>query len=85
MITRANGIVNARARISHPMAEEVSIAMGEGAYANFPYSVELAFFKNGEFVTEPLPEFAALYSNEVYPYVPLLYFAQFLENFRVVE
>lgn len=85
MITRANGIVNARASISHPMADEVSIAMGEGAYANFPHSVELAFFKNGEFVTEPLSEFAALYSNEVYPYVPLLYFAQFLENFRAVK
>lgn len=85
MITRANGIVNARASISHPMADEVSIAMGEGAYANFPHSVELAFFKNGEWVTEPLPEFAALYSNEVYPWVPLIYFAQFLENFRAVK
>ena len=85
MITRANGIVNARASISHHMADEVSIAMGEGAYANFPHSVELAFFKNGEFVTEPLPEFAALYSNEVYPWVPLIYFAQFLENFRAVK
>ncbi len=85
MITRADGIVNARASISHPMADEVSIAMGVGAYANFPHSVELAFFKNGEFVTEPLPEFSGLYSNEVYPWVPLLYLAQFLENFGAVE
>ena len=85
MITRANGIVNARASISHPMAEEVSIAMGEGAYANFPYSVELAFFKNGEFVTEPLPEFSEYYSSEVYPFVPLIEFAMFLENFRAVK
>jgi hypothetical protein len=81
MITRANGIVNAKAKIAHPMADEVSIAMGEGAYARFPHSVELAFFKNGEWVTEPLPEFAALYSHEVYPYVPLIYFAQFMENY----
>ena len=81
MITRAEGIVNAKAKIAHPMADEVSIAMGTGAYARFPYSVELAFFKNGEWVTEPLPEFAALYSHEVYPYVPLIYFAQFLENY----
>jgi len=81
MITREVGIVNAKAKIAHPMADEVSIAMGEGAYARFPYSVELAFFKNGDWVTEPLPEFAALYSNEVYPYVPLIYFAQFLENY----
>jgi hypothetical protein len=63
------------------MADEVSIAMGSGVYARFPHSVELAFFKNGEWVTEPLPEFAALYSHEVYPYVPLIYFAQFMENF----
>jgi hypothetical protein len=86
MITRAETVgkhylVNARASISHPMADEVSIAMGSGAYARFPHSVELAFFKNGEWVTEPLPEFAALYSHEVYPYVPLIYFAQFMENY----
>jgi hypothetical protein len=81
MITREVGIVNAKAKIAHPMADEVSIAMGEGAYARFPYSVELAFFKNGEWVTDPLPEFAALYSHDVYPYVPLIYFAQFLENY----
>ena len=86
MITRAETYgdrhyINAKAKIAHPMADEVSIAMGDGAYARFPHSVELAFFKNGEWVTEPLPEFAALYSHEVYPYVPLIYFAQFMENY----
>ena len=86
MITRAETYgdrhyINARASIAHPMADEVSIAIGDGAYARFPHSVELAFFKNDEWVTEPLPEFAALYSNEVYPYVPLIYFAQFMENY----
>ena len=90
MITRAETYgdrhyINARASIAHPMADEVSIAIGDGAYARFPHSVELAFFKNDEWVTEPLPEFAALYSNEVYPYVPLIYFAQFMENYRAVE
>jgi hypothetical protein len=90
MITRAETYgdrhyINARASIAHPMADEVSIAMGDGAYARFPHSVELAFFKNDEWVTEPLPEFAALYSHEVYPYVPLIYFAQFMENYRAVE
>jgi hypothetical protein len=86
MITRAETygdlhLINAKAKINHPMADEVSIAIGNGAYARFPYSVELAFFRNDEWVTEPLPEFAALYSHEVYPYVPLIYFAQFMENY----
>jgi len=86
MITRAETYgdrhyINAKAKISHPLADEVSIALGDGAYARFPHTVELAFFKDGEWVTEPLPEFAAFYSHEVYPYVPLIYFAQFMENY----
>ena len=86
MLTRVESygnthLVNAKAKIAHPMADEVSIAIGNGAYARFPHSVELAFFGNGEWVKEPLPEFAALYSHEVYPYVPLIYFAQFMENY----
>lgn len=86
MITRAETYgdrhyINAKARIAHPMADEVSIAIGDGAYARFPHSVELAFFKNDEWVTEPLPEFASYYSSEVYPFVPLVMLAQFLENY----
>ena len=86
MITRVEtygktNLINAKATLAHPMADEVSIAVGDGAYARFPHSVELAFFKNGEWVTEPLPEFAAFYSHEVYPYVPLILLAQFLENY----
>jgi hypothetical protein len=86
MITRAETIgnhtlINAKARISHPMADEVSIAIGSGAYARFPHSVELAFFKNGGWVVEPLPELAHYYSHEVYPYVSLIDFAMFMENF----
>jgi hypothetical protein len=67
------------------MADEVSIAIGDGAYARFPHTVELAFFKDGEWVTESLPEFADYYSSEVYPFVPLIEFAMFMENFREVE
>ena len=63
------------------MADEVSIAIGDGAYARFPHTVELAFFKNGEWVTSILDEFAQYYSAEVYPYVPLIDFAMFMENF----
>lgn len=90
MITRAETIgnhtlINAKARLAHPMADEVSIALGDGAYARFPHTVELAFFKNGEWVTSILDEFAQYYSAEVYPFVPLIEFAMFMENFRVVE
>ncbi len=49
MITRVESygethLINAKATIAHPMADEVSIAIGDGAYARFPHSVELAFF-----------------------------------------
>jgi hypothetical protein len=86
MITRAETygkttLINAKATLSHPMADEVSIAIGDGSYARFPHSVELAFFKNGDWVTEPLPELAEYYSHEVYPYVSLIDFAMFMENF----
>jgi hypothetical protein len=86
MITRAETygnttLINAKASLAHPMADEVSIAIGDGAYARFPHSVELAFFKNGDWVTEPLPELADYYSHEVYPYVSLIDFAMFMENF----
>jgi hypothetical protein len=83
-------IVNARATLSHPLADEVSVAIGSGHYARFPYSVELAFFRNGEWVTDILPEFAACAdaiagNTRVYAYVPLIYFAQFLENYGTGE
>ena len=86
----STSIVNARATLSHPMADEVSVAIGSGHYARFPYSVELAFFRNGEWVTDILPEFAACADaiagdTRVYAYVPLIYFAQFLENFGTGE
>lgn len=90
MITRAETygkttLINAKATLAHPMADEVSIAIGDGAYARFPHSVELAFFKNGDWVTEPLPELADYYSHEVYPYVSLIDFAMFMENFGTGE
>jgi hypothetical protein len=90
MITRVESygttnLINAKAALAHPMADEVSIALGDGAYARFPHTVELAFFKNGEWVTEPLPELADYYSHEVYPYVSLIDFAMFMENFGTVE
>jgi hypothetical protein len=86
----STSIVNARATLAHPLADEVSVAIGSGHYARFPYSVELAFFRNGEWVTDILPEFAACADaiagdTRVYAYVPLIYFAQFLENYGTGE
>jgi hypothetical protein len=90
MITRAETIgnhtlINAKARLAHPMADEVSIAIGDGAYARFPHTVELAFFRNGEWVTSILDEFAQYYSAEVYPFVPLKMLADFLDTYATGE
>jgi hypothetical protein len=72
--------------IRHPMADEISIALGDNGYCNFPYTVELAFFKNGEWVTDILSEFAAFADGLagdtlVYARVPVLDFAQFITNY----
>lgn len=77
-------IVNATAAdIQHPLADEISVAIGDGAMCRFPYSVELAFFKDGEWQESILEEFAAYHSGGVYAYVPLEMFALFLEAWRV--
>lgn len=76
-------LVNAKAEIQHPLADEVSVAIGDGAMCRFPYSVELAFFKNEEWQESILDEFAAYHSMGVYAYVPLSMFATFLDAWRV--
>jgi hypothetical protein len=76
-------LVNAKATIQHPLADEVSIAMGDGAMCTFPFSVELAFFRNGDWVDEILPEFASHHSDGVYAHVPLHEFANFLRDWKV--
>ena len=78
--------VVARASLLHPMADEISIALGDNGYCNFPHSVELAFFKKGEWVSDILPEFAAFADGPasdslVYVGVPVLDFAQFITNY----
>ena len=80
-----SNLVNASAPLAHPMADEISIAMGDGAMGRFPYSVEIAFFKNEEWVSEILPEFAAYADGiagetRVYAYVPLTLVSQFIDN-----
>ena len=75
-------LVNAKATIQHPLADEISIAIGDGAMSTFPYTVELAFFRNGDWSNDILPEFAAYHMDGVYAYVPLYKFANFLESWR---
>ncbi len=76
--------VVARTAINHPHADEVSVVMGSGAYADFPHSVELAFFKGGKWVTYEMDELAKYCDKTpdfpVYARVPLLDFAKFLQS-----
>jgi len=76
-------LVNAKAPIRHPLADDMSIAIGDGAMARFPYTVELAFFKEGNWQYSILDEFAPYHSDGVYAYVPLELFATFLEKWRI--
>ena len=74
--------------IRHPMADEISIALGDNGYCDFPYSVELAFFKNGKWVTEIIEDFEKFADGLagdtlVYPRVPLVMLAQFVEVYGV--
>ena len=74
--------------IRHPMADEISIALGDNGYCDFPYSVELAFFKNGEWVTDIIEDFEKFADGLagdtlVYPRVPLVMLAQFVEVYGV--
>ena len=74
--------------IRHPMADEISIALGDNGYCDFPYSVELAFFKKGEWVTDILEDFEKYADGLagdtlVYPRVPLVMLAQFVEVYGV--
>ena len=79
----SHSLVNATAQIQHPLADEISIAMGDGAMCTFPYTVELAFFKDGDWQESILDEFAAYHTYGVYAYVPLTMFAAFLDAWRV--
>lgn len=82
-------LVRCTASLRHNLADEVSVATGHGAYANFPHSVELAFFQDGKWA-QLLPELSA-YADApasgtiVYPYVPLGVFAAFMSRFSGTE
>jgi hypothetical protein len=56
------------------MADTISVVDHEHAYSG-PNSVELAFFKNGKWVVNPIPEFITYHEGifgdtAVYAYVP---------------
>ena len=80
MIKTRGNLVNATAALQHPLADEVSIAIGEGSYSRFPHTVELAFFKNGEWQNSILDVFAPYWAEGVYAYVPLTLASQFIDN-----
>lgn len=77
-------------KINHPMADRVSrikeSQMGMRAYAGSTSS-ELAFFSKGEWVVEPIPEFAQYHDGDfgdtaVYGWVPDTEVDAFLDKYR---
>ena len=77
--------INPMMPINHPLADEISIQNGVYHYARTESS-ELAFFMNGEWVTEIIPEFAEYAGEEegytrVYGWVPNEKIEVFLQEF----
>ena len=75
-------------KINHSLADTVSIVSGIGTYSSTTQS-ELAFFKDNEWVTEVIPEFAEYHDGSpidagscVYPWVPNELVNKFLDNHR---
>ena len=77
-----------RTKLNHPMADEVSIIDHERAYAGRG-SKEIAFFSNGEWVTDIIEEFEDYTHLEpdgdtrVYGWVPIALLDPFLEKYQV--
>jgi hypothetical protein len=75
-------------KINHVLADTVSVVSGVGTYSTTTQS-ELAFFKDNEWVTEVIPEFAEYHDGSpkyadtcVYPWVPNRLVDNFLDNHR---
>jgi hypothetical protein len=78
-----------KTKINHPLADTVSVVVGIGTYSTTSQS-ELAFFKDGEWVTQIIPEFENYHDGSpihadtcVYPWVPNELVNEFLETYRV--
>ena len=85
--TGATHVVASAKDLQHPFVDEISLSIGDIAYANFPYSAEIALFKNGEWVTDIVEEFAPWADGKagdtrVYGYVPMHVVGEFLKNWR---
>ena len=75
-------------KINHPLADSVSVVAGIGTYSTTSQS-ELAFFKDREWVTQIIPEFAEYHDGSptdadtcVYPWVPNNLIEDFLNTYR---
>ena len=71
-------------KINHPKADQISIIDGFGSYSSENAS-EIAFFKDGEWVVEPIEPFADYHDGSegdtaVYPWVPNDLIDAFLEE-----
>jgi hypothetical protein len=75
-------------KINHSLADTISVVVGHGTYSSKTQS-ELAFFHDGEWVTQIIPEFAEYHDGApaesdtcVYPWVPNNLIDQFLDKHR---
>ena len=79
-------MINAPTKISHPMANRISIQNGPHHYCTPGKSSEIAFFMGKQWVTEVIPEFAEYADTDagdtrVYGWVPNELIENFLQNF----
>ena len=74
-------------KINHPKADSISIQDSEFHWCRPGFSSEIAFFKRGSWVTEPIEPFADYHDGSVgdtavYSYVPNTLIDAFLDENR---
>ena len=81
-------INNRKVKINHPMADTISISIGDGIY-NGENTSEIAFFRNKDWQVIAIPDFAIYHDGSssnadtaVYPYVPNELIDEFLNKYR---
>ena len=78
--------LNPKIKLNHPLADQISVQDTKYHHCTPGESYEIAFFKDGEWVLEPLPPFeqyAEEYGGDtlVYGYVPKNLITAFLDVF----
>jgi hypothetical protein len=78
-------INNRKVKINHPLADTISISTGEYIYSG-ENSSEIAFFRNREWVVDPIGEFSEYHDGStsdtaVYPWTPNELIESFLEKY----